>query len=155
MFNASALPAARPGLAEILRRGGLWAADLLTNGGKAVTTYLVVNGSTSGVNAPPKYVMWGTGSGQTATSTALAAAAAPTTATAVTGTITQETTTVTNDTVRAVGTVTAGGSLAITEAATTTNATIASGAMFQYGDFSVINVGNGDSIAFTFNMKYS
>jgi hypothetical protein len=33
---------------------------------------------------------------------------------------------------------------------TTTNATVASGTMTQYGDFSAINVVSGDSIAFTF-----
>lgn len=124
--------------------------DLITNGGKGQVTLDLVNAAN-----PPKFGMWGTGSGQTATSTALATAAAPTTTTAVTGTITQQTTTTTNDTVQTVATITAGGTLAITEFALTTNATIASGTMFDYHDFSVLNLLNGDSIQFTDQVKFS
>jgi hypothetical protein len=46
-------------------------------------------------------------------------------------------------------TITAGGALAITEAGTFSSTTMAAN-LAQYGDFSVINLANGDSIAFTF-----
>lgn len=119
-------------------------ANLITNAGKGIWTLAVVNAA-----APPKFVAWGTGTGQGATATALAAAAAPTTVTAVTGTISQQTTTTTNDTVQVLATVTFGSTLAITEVMSTTNATIASGTMTQYGDFAAINGVSGDSIDFT------
>ena len=118
--------------------------DLITNLGKGIWT-----GAVAALAAAPKFGMWGTGSGQTAASTALAAAAAPTTTTAVTGTISQQTTTTTNDTLQVLATITAGSTLAITEFATTTNATISSGSMTQYGSFTAINVVSGDSINFT------
>lgn len=120
-------------------------ANLLSNHGKAAWTGLVAGGGATA----PKYDAWGTGSGQTAASTNLATAAAPTTTTAQTGTISQVTTTNTNDTVQVTNTITAGGALAITEAGTFDSATMA-GNLCQYGDFSVMNLANGDSIAFTF-----
>jgi hypothetical protein len=122
--------------------------NFLSSFGKGVWTAAVFNlGATS-----PKNVGWGTGSGQTVASTNLATAAAPTATTAQAGTITQQTTSVTNDTVQVTNTVTAGGALAITEAGTFSNATMA-GALCQYGDFTVINLANGDSIAFTFKCQ--
>lgn len=120
-------------------------ANFLSTFGKGVWTGLVVAG---GANFP-KNVGWGTGSGQTVASTNLATPAAPTATTAQAGTITQATVTVTNDTVQVTNTVTAGGTLAITEAGTFDNTTMAAH-LCQYGDFSVINLLNGDSIAFTF-----
>ena len=126
-------------------------ANFLVNEGKAIITAALVG---LGASAPT-YAAWGTGTGQTETSTDLAAKAAPTTVTAVTGTDSQQTTTVTNDTYRLVATITAGSTLAITEAGSFNNATIASGDFFQYGDFSTINVTSGDSIEFTFNCKFT
>ncbi len=104
----------------------------------------------------PLYLGWGTGSGQTATSTDLATAANESRAT---GTSSQQTTTVTNDTYRVTGTLTAGVSRAITElgifdAAGSGNPP-SGGNMDLYGDFSVINRATNDSIAFTFNTKVS
>lgn len=99
-----------------------------------------------------KYIGWGTGSGQTATSTDLATAANES---RVDGTTSQQTTTTTNDTMRITGTVTAGGARAITEVATFdaagTGNPPSGGNMVIYGDFSVINLASGDSIAFTIN----
>jgi hypothetical protein len=126
-------------------------ADLYTNAGKAlVPTALLALAA-----AAPTYGAWGTGSGQTATSTALATAAAPTATTAQSGTDSAVTTTVTGDTYQTVVTITAGGTLAITEFALWTNATQASGIMFDYHDFTVMNVVSGDSIEFTAKMKYA
>jgi hypothetical protein len=125
-------------------------ANFVTNAGKGIYTAAVV-----ALAAPPKFAAWGTGSGQTAASTALAAIAAPTVTTAVTGTISAVTTTTTNDTVQVLATITFGSTLAITEAMTTTNATVASGTMTQYGDFTAINGISGDSIDFTFKTVLS
>lgn len=119
-------------------------ASFLCTHGKGIWTAAV---AALGATAP-KYVGWGTGSGQTVASTNLATPAAPTTVTAETGTITQETVTVAGDTVQVVCTVTAGGALAITEAGTFDSATMA-GALATYGDFGVVNLANLDSIAFT------
>lgn len=122
-------------------------ANFLSTHGKGVWTNGVVN-----MTNPPKNCAWGTSSGQTVSSTNLATAAAPTTTTAQAGTITQQTTTVTNDTVQVTNTITAGGTLAITEGGTFDSTTMA-GNLCQYGDFTVINLSNGDSIAFTFQTQ--
>jgi hypothetical protein len=123
-------------------------ANFLSTVGKGVWTAAVVNLA----GTSPKNCGWGTGSGQTVASTNLATPAAPTATTAQAGTITQQTTSVTNDTVQVTNTITAGGALAITEAGTFSNATMA-GALNQYGDFTVINLANGDSIALTFKTQ--
>jgi hypothetical protein len=120
-------------------------ANFLSTVGKGVWTAAVVGLA----GTSPKNVGWGTGSGQTVASTNLATPAAPTATTATAGTISAVTTTVTNDTVQVTCTLTAGGTLAITEAGTFSNATMA-GALCQYGDYSVINLSSGDSIAYTF-----
>lgn len=123
-------------------------ADIFTNAGIANTvTALTAQGT-------DKYLTWGTGTGQTASSTGVATAAAPTTTTAVTGTQSAVTTTVTGDTLQVVGTITAAGTVAITEVGLGTSAT-ASTAMTQYHSFSAINLVSGDSIAFTIKRKYS
>lgn len=119
-------------------------ANFLSTVGKGVWTAAVV--ALGGTN--PKNMGWGTGSGQTVASTNLATPAAPTTTTATAGTISAVTTSVTNDTVQVLCTLTAGGALAITEAGTFSSTTMA-GALNQYGDFTVVNLANGDSIAFT------
>jgi hypothetical protein len=102
----------------------------------------------------PLYLGWGTSSGQTASSNDLATAANES---RVSGTSSQQTTTVTNDTYQVTGTITAGGARAITElgifdAAGTGNPP-SGGNMCLYGDFSVINLATNDSIAFTFKGK--
>lgn len=102
----------------------------------------------------PLYLGWGTGSGQSASSTDLATAANES---RVTGTASQQTTTVTNDTYQVTGTITAGGARAITElgifdAAGSGNPP-SGGNLDLYGDFSVINLATNDSIAFTFQGK--
>lgn len=100
-----------------------------------------------------KYIGWGTGSGQGATSTDLATAAAES---RTDGTSSQQTTTTTSDTFRVTGTITATGARAITEVATFdaagTGNPPSGGNMAVYGDFTVINLASGDSIAFTIDV---
>jgi len=98
----------------------------------------------------PLFLGWGTGAGQTAASTALAAAA-PEARTS--GTSSQVTTTITNDTYQVVGTITASAARAITEVALFDALTV--GNMDVYGDFAVINLASGDAIAFTVKVKVS
>jgi hypothetical protein len=121
-------------------------ATLLVNTGKAiVTNYL--NG---GAATQPKYVAWGTGAGTTAaTDTTLFTE----TGSRTTGTTSQQTTSTTNDTYQVIGTMTAGGTLAITNAGLFDAST--SGNLFVKGDFSTINLTSGDSIQFTFKTQFS
>lgn len=103
------------------------------------------------------WLQWGTGSGAaasvnvvTTTSTTEARAAA---------TPTQVTTTATNDALQLVATITAAGARAITEVgafdAAGTGSPPTGGNMDIYGDFSVINLASGDSIAFTLKTTFS
>ena len=123
-------------------------ATLLVNTGKAVVTNRVKNGATGATE--PNYVAWGTGSGTTAlTDTTLFTE----TGTRTAGTSTQQTTSTTNDTYQVVGTMTAGGTLAITNAGLFDAST--SGNLFVKGDFTTINLSSGDSIQFTFKTQFS
>jgi hypothetical protein len=100
-----------------------------------------------------RYLGWGTGSGQSATSTDLATAANES---RVEGTTSQQTTNTTNDSFRITGTITAGGTRAITEVgvfdAAGSGNPPSGGNLAIYGDFSVINLASGDSVAFTINV---
>jgi hypothetical protein len=113
-----------------------------------VTSRMLATGSA------PKNIGWGIGTtGAAVTQTALVTESAPTTAGGRTvGTESQTTVTQTNDNYRVVGTVTAGSSLAITEAGLFDNVT--AGTMFIRADFAAVNVVSGDSIAFTFGLKF-
>ena len=121
-------------------------ATLLVNTGKAVVTnYLNGGGATQ-----PKYLAWGTGAGTTAaTDTTLFTE----TGTRVSGTTSQVTTTTTNDTFQVVGTLTASGSVTITNAGTFDAST--SGNLFVKGDFTGIALNSGDSIQFTVKVQFS
>jgi len=122
-------------------------ATLLVNGGKAIVTNRILGSGTE-----PKYIAWGTGAGTTAaTDTTLFTE----TGTRATGTSTQQTTSTTNDTYQVVGTLTASGTLAITNAGTFDVVTSSSGNLFVKGDFSTINLASGDSIQFTFKTQFS
>lgn len=118
-------------------------ASVLVNAGRAIITGLLA-ASTS------KFVAMGTGVGT--------AAVADTTLfteveTRTSGTQSQQTTSVTNDTYRVTGTVTATTTRAITNAGIFDAST--SGNLLVKGDFSTINLANGDSIAFTFNLQFT
>jgi hypothetical protein len=65
----------------------------------------------------------------------------------------KQTTTTTDDTYQVVGTLTAGGTLAITNAGLFD--AVSSGNLFVKGDFSTINLSTGDSIQFTFKTQFS
>jgi hypothetical protein len=107
-----------------------------------------------------KYIQWGTGTTTPAvTDTALAAAGSHETRTS--GTPSQQQTTVANDTLRVVGTITCvTGAKAITEAglfdgAGTGGPPPTGAVMFLRTVFDVINVAVSDGIAFTFNIAFS
>ena len=93
----------------------------------------------------PTYIGWGTGT-TTAddTDTALET---PSSESRVDGTKSQQTTNVTGDTYRVVGTITSDSSQTISEAGLFNAST--NGDMYVHGDFTGIALGDGDSIAFT------
>ena len=121
-------------------------ATLLVNTGKAIVTNYLAGGAAT----QPKYVGWGTGAGTTAaTDTTLFTEIGSRT----TGTATQQTTSTTNDTYQVIGTLTASGSVTITNAGLFDSST--SGNLFVKGDFSGIALTSGDSIQFTFKTQFS
>ena len=123
-------------------------AVAFVNGGPAIVTNRMIQAGTA-----PKNIGWGTGTTAAAVGdTALQTEAAPTTGGGRTvGTESRTTITQTNDNYQVTGTVTAGSTLAITEAGLFDNVT--AGNMLIRGVFSVVSVGPGDSIAFTFGLK--
>lgn len=122
-------------------------ATVLTNAGKAIVTNRLRSGGTEPLNAA-----WGTGSGTAAIAdTTLFTEATPRAA----GTSSQVTTTVTNDTYQVVATITATGTLAITNAGLFDVITASSGNLFVKGDFTTINLVTADSIQFTFKTTFS
>ena len=120
------------------------ASDLIPTAGLAAITALLAA-------SDYKYVAWGTGTtaaaaGNTGLETESAEAR-------TSGTQSQQTTTVTNDTYRVVGTITATGARAITEAGILSAST--AGTLLRRCTFDAMNLGSGDSIAFTFNTKFA
>lgn len=105
------------------------------------------------------WLQWGTGSAAAASANAVTTTS--TTEARTAGAMSQVTTTVTNDTVQATGTITelSAGPIAITEVglfdAVGTGGPATGGNMDVYGDFSAINLNSGDSIAFTVKVKFS
>jgi len=127
-----------------------WLATVFTNAGTAIPTNRIIHAGTA-----PKDIGWGIGTTAAAvTDTALQTESAPTTAGGRTvGTESRVTTTVTNDTYQVAGTVTAGSTLAITEAGLFDAVT--AGNMLIHSIFTAVNVVSGDSIAFTFQLKFA
>ena len=120
-------------------------ATLLVNTGRAIITNRLNSGGTV-----PQYVAWGTGAGTTgATDTTLFTEVTP----RVSGTVSQQTTSTTNDTFQVVATQTAGTGETITNAGLFDAST--SGNLFVKGDFTGIALNSGDSIAFTFKVQFS
>ena len=120
-------------------------ATLLVNTGRAIITNRLNSGGTV-----PQYVGWGTGAGTTgATDTTLFTEVLP----RVSGTVSQVTTSTTNDTFQVVATQTAGTSETITNAGLFDAST--SGNLFVKGDFTGIPLSTGDSIQFTFKVQFS
>ena len=120
-------------------------ATLLVNTGRAIITNRLNGGGTT-----PQYVGWGTGAGTTgATDTTLFTEVLP----RVSGTVSQVTTSSTNDTFQVVATQTAGTSETITNAGLFDAST--SGNLFVKGDFTGIPLNSSDSIQFTFKVQFS
>lgn len=112
---------------------------------------------TSLLAAASWYLQWGTGSGAAASANVVTTTS---TTEARTAAVTaQGTTTVTSDKLVLTGTITAASTRAITEVgafdAAGSGSPPTGGNMDIYGDFSVINLGSGDSIAFTINTTFS
>ncbi len=146
---AIATPGLGDKLGEAIRGGIVSLATVFTNAGAAIVTNRITQAGTA-----PKNIGWGVGTTTAAVSqTALVTESAPTTSGGRTvGTETRTTVTVTNDNYQVTGTVTAVSTLAITEAALF-DATTA-GNMLIRSDFAAVNVVSGDSIAFTFGLKF-
>lgn len=125
-----------------------WLATVFTNAGAAIVTNRMIQAGTA-----PKNVGWGIGVAAAAVGdTALGTESAPTTSGGRTvGTESRTTVTNTNDNYQVVGTVTAGSTLAITEAGLFD--AVSTGNMLIRSVFSAVNVVSGDSIAFTFGLK--
>lgn len=120
-------------------------ATVFANAGKAITANRV-----NGTGTAPTFVAWGTGAGTAAAAdTTLFTEAAEA---RVNGTASVVTTTVTNDTYRVVGTITAAAGKTITNAGTFDAST--SGNLFVKGDFTGIALNTGDAIQFTINLAY-
>lgn len=104
-----------------------------------------------------KFLQWGTGSAAAKSATTVTTTS--TTEARTSGTMSQVTTTATNDTLQITGTITAAGTRAITEVgvfdAVGTGSPPTTGNMIFYGDFSVVNLLTGDSIAFTVKVAFS
>lgn len=124
-------------------------ATAFTNAGAAIVTNRIIQAGTA-----PKNIGWGTGTNAAVVGdTSLQTEAAPTTAGGRTvGTESRTTGSVTNDQYTVTGTVTAGSTLAITEAGLFD--AVSSGNMLIRGNFSAVNVDSGDAIAFTFNLRF-
>ena len=123
-------------------------ATLLVNTGRAIITNRVKNGATGATE--PNFVAWGTGAGTTgATDTTLFTE----TGTRVAGTSTQQNTSTTGDTYQVAGIMTAGGTLAITNAGLFDAST--AGNLFIKGDFTTINLSSGDAISFTIKAQFA
>jgi len=143
----------RPRMAEALReliaRGLISLAVAFTNAGAAIVTNRMIQAGTA-----PKNIGWGIGTNAAAVGdTQLQTESAPTTAGGRTvGTESRTTITVTNDNYQVTGSVTAGSSLAITEAGLFD--AVSTGNMLIRGVFTAINVVSADSIAFTFGLKF-
>jgi len=151
-MNAAVLGAAarpRSTVRDIIKAGCVLMAVAFVNLGAGIISNRVTQAGTA-----PKNIGWGIGTTAAAiTQTALVTESAPTTSGGRTvGTESRTTITNTNDNYQVLGTVTAAGTLAITEAGLFDAVT--TGVMLIRGDFAAINVVLSDSIAFTFGLKF-
>lgn len=103
------------------------------------------------------WLQWGTGSGAAASANAVTTTS--TTEARASATASQATTTVSNDALSLVATITAAGSRTITEVgafdAAGSGSPPTGGNMDIYGDFSAINLTTNDSIQFTIKTTFS
>lgn len=124
-------------------------APLVTNAGDAIVSGRMIGATPS--QAEPKYIGWGTSStAEAKTQTNLQAAAAES---RVAGTTSQVTTTVTNDTYQATGTITSASTQTIQEVALFDAST--SGNMFMRAVHGATALSSGDSIAYTVKVAFN
>ena len=132
----------------VMLAGAIFALGLATvyaNAGKAVTTNRI-----KGAGTEPVFAGIGTGAGTAAIAdTSLFTEVES----RVSGTSTQQTTTVTNDTYQVVATITATAARAVTNAGLLDAST--AGNLFMKGDFAVINLAIGDSIQLTQKVAFA
>jgi phospholipase/lecithinase/hemolysin len=122
-------------------------ATVVTNVGKGLITARFL----AAAAAMSFFIGWGTGAGTAAAAdTTLFTESTEARAAA---TVTQVTTTSTNDTAQYVGTLTAAGARSITNAGIFDAST--SGNMLMKGDFTAVALSTGDSIAFTMKIQFS
>lgn len=125
----------------------LFGATVWANAGKAIVTNRI-----KGSGTEPLFIAWGTGAGTAAiTDTTLFTEASEA---RVSGTSTQQTTTVTNDTYQVVGTMTVAGSGKTITNAGTFDASSA-GNLNVKGDFTGIALNVGESILFTIKLAFA
>jgi hypothetical protein len=134
---------------------GTWMAVALTTSGRGVITSRL-----GGTGAEPREIGWGVGlitASVLASSLSIEVATdlVTSTGTRTTGTGSRVTSSTTNDTYRVTGTRQATGSSQVREAGLFDNNTIGSGNLFVVADFGAINLASGDSIAFTFDTRFS
>lgn len=123
-------------------------ATLVVNKGKEIIVDRIM-----GAGTEPKYIAWGTGAGTAAAADTTLFTEGPEART--TGTSSKVTTTTTNDTYQVTGTITASGTRAVTNAGLFDVVTSSSGNLFVKGDFTTVNLSNGDSIALTIKVQFS
>jgi len=125
-------------------------ADVVTNVGATIITARMIE-PPAGSMPEPKFVAWGTGAGTAAV--ADTTLFTESTEARTSGTSTVQTTTTSEDTYRVVGTITADGTKAITNAGLFTAASGPS--LLCKSDFATINLLINDSITFTFNVQFN
>lgn len=124
-------------------------ATVATNAGRAIITNRLIGSGTE-----PKFVAIGTGAtGADRTAVATDTALSTQVETRTDGTSSRVTTTVTNDTYRVIGTVTATSARAVDEAGTFDAAS--SGNMMVSATFPVVNLLSGDSIQITADVVFA
>jgi|SRR5215831_4052716 len=130
-------------------------SSLVPNTGKAILSGRMIGGTPT--QAEPHFMGWGTGAGAgSATSTDLSTAASEA---RVSGTSTQVTTSVTNDTHQVVGTITATGSKIITNMglfdAAGSGSPPSGGVLYAIFDGLNQSLNSGDSIQFTARVQFT
>lgn len=124
---------------------------ILVNAGREMITGLIAKVGAGNGSLSPKYIAWGTSStAEAASQTALQAASAEA---RTLGTMSQVTTSVTNDTFQCVGTITSASGQTIAEAGLFDASS--AGNMLIRGIFTGVALLTGDSIQFTIKLQFT
>lgn len=146
-----------PWLRALAWLAGLWqlAATVFSTSGKAIASGRMIGSTPS--QAEPKFIGIGSGAGTAAVGdTTLFTEFVTGTWTGyarVTGTASQQTTTLTNDTYQCQGVFTAPGAEAVTNAGLFDAST--TGNLLIKGDFSTVNLATSDTLTLTFQLKFA